>query len=214
MASEDVQVTGKELAVLIGCRPSYIVELKKKGRLVSAEDGKGYLRDASLALYAQTQDPAYSAVAARHAQARGSSLAGAGEGGVTDAGSDAEELDVDADADGEGEGREGSPAPATPDAKRKAKALADKAEIDAKAAARDYEVSMGKLLDAAQVEHELAEAATAIRVELERMADTLAPQLAATSDEARCRELIWNEVSHALEEMSRGFRVAAMAVAE
>ncbi|WNH52805.1 hypothetical protein [Stenotrophomonas oahuensis] len=213
MASEDVQVTGKELAVLIGCRPSYIVELKKKGRLVSAEDGKGYLRDASLALYAQTQDPAYSAVAARHAQARGSSLAGAGEG------ADAEGDDLDADGDSadsadSGEGGEGPAAPATPDAKRKAKALADKAEIDAKAAARDYEVSMGKLLDAAQVEHELAEAATAIRVELERMADTLAPQLAATSDEARCRELIWNEVSHALEEMSRGFRVAASAVAE
>ncbi|WP_312320996.1 hypothetical protein [Stenotrophomonas sp.] len=210
MASEDVQVTGKELAVLIGCRPSYIVELKKKGRLVSAEDGKGYLRDASLALYAQTQDPAYSAVAARHAQVRGSSLAGAGDG--VDA--EGDDLDADGDSEGGAESGEGTAAPATPDAKRKAKALADKAEIDAKAAARDYEVSMGKLLDAAQVEHELAEAATAIRVELERMADTLAPQLAATSDEARCRELIWNEVSHALEEMSRGFRVAASAVAE
>ena len=210
MASEDVQVTGKELAVLIGCRPSYIVELKKKGRLVSADDGKGYLRDASLALYAQTQDPAYSAVAARHAQARGSSLAGAGEG----ADAEGDDLDADGDSEGGAESGDGTAAPATPDAKRKAKALADKAEIDAKAAARDYEVSMGKLLDAAQVEHELAEAATAIRVELERMADTLAPQLAATADEARCRELIWNEVSHALEEMSRGFRVAAMAVAE
>lgn len=207
MASEDVRVTGKELAVLIGCRPSYIVELKKKGRLVSAEDGKGYLRDASLALYGQTQDPAYSAVAARHAQARGSSLAGAGDGG----GVDGEDLDDDGDSADSGES---TAAPATPDAKRKAKALADKAEIDAKAAARDYEVSMGKLLDAGQVEAVLAEAATAIRVELERMADTLAPQLAATADEARCRELIWNEVSHALEEMSRGFRLAAAAVAE
>lgn len=210
MASEDVQVSGKDLALLIGCRPSYIVELKKKGRLVCAEDGKGYLRDASLALYGQTQDPSYSAVAARHAQARGASLAGAGVGDTTDAGADGDEVDADGDADS----GEGATAPATPDAKRKAKALADKAEIDAKAAARDYEVSMGKLLDAGQVEHELAEAATAIRVELERMADTLAPQLAATADEARCRELIWNEVSHALEEMSRGFRVAASAVAE
>lgn len=210
MASEDVQVSGKDLALLIGCRPSYIVELKKKGRLVSAEDGKGYLRDASLALYGQTQDPSYSAVAARHAQARGASLAGAGVGDTTDAGADGDEVDADGDA----ESGEGAAAPATPDAKRKAKALADKAEIDAKAAARDYEVSMGKLLDAGQVEHELAEAATAIRVELERMADTLAPQLAATSDEARCRELIWNEVSHALEEMSRGFRSASTAVAE
>lgn len=210
MASEDVQVSGKDLALLIGCRPSYIVELKKKGRLVCAEDGKGYLRDASLALYGQTQDPSYSAVAARHAQARGASLAGAGVGDATDAGADGDEVDADGDA----ASGEGATAPATPDAKRKAKALADKAEIDAKAAARDYEVSMGKLLDAGQVEHELAEAATAIRVELERMADTLAPQLAATSDEARCRELIWNEVSHALEEMSRGFRSASTAVAE
>ncbi|WP_313456808.1 hypothetical protein [Stenotrophomonas sp.] len=207
MASEDVQVTGKELAVLIGCRPSYIVELKKKGRLVSAEDGKGYLRDASLALYGQTQDPAYSAVAARHAQARGSSLAGAGDG----AGVDGDDLDDDSDSEASGES---TAAPATPDAKRKAKALADKAEIDAKAAARDYEVSMGKLLDASQVEAVLAEAATAIRVELERMADALAPQLAATADEARCRELIWNEVSHALEEMSRGFRSASAVVVE
>lgn len=207
MAFEDVQVTGKELAVLIGCRPSYIVELKKKGRLVSAEDGKGYLRDASLALYGQTQDPAYSAVAARHAQARGSSLAGAGDG----AGVEGDDLDDDSDSEASGES---AAAPATPDAKRKAKALADKAEIDAKAAARDYEVSMGKLLDASQVEAVLAEAATAIRVELERMADALAPQLAATADEARCRELIWNEVSHALEEMSRGFRSASAVVVE
>lgn len=210
MASEDVQVSGKDLALLIGCRPSYIVELKKKGRLVSAEDGKGYLRDASLALYGQTQDPSYSAVAARHAEARGASLAGAGVGGHPDSDADGDDLE----ADGEAESGEGAAVPATPDAKRKAKALADKAEIDAKAAARDYEVSMGKLLDAGQVEHVLAEAATAIRVELERMADALAPQLAATTDEARCRELIWNEVSHALEEMSRGFRVASTAVAE
>ncbi|WP_313243052.1 hypothetical protein [Stenotrophomonas sp.] len=199
---DDVTVSGKELAALIGCRPSYIVELNKKGRLVPVSEGKGYQRDASLALYGQTKDPSYAAVATRHAQARGAALGGAVE------------VEDGEDADSEQDGDQGGVAPATPDAKRKAKALADKAEIDAKAAARDYEVSMGKLLDASQVEHVLAEAATAIRVDLERMADTLAPQLAATTDESRCRELVWNEVSHALEEMSRGFRVAAVAVAE
>ncbi len=199
MASEDVRVSGKDLAALIGCRPSYVVELKRKGRLVLAEDGKGYLRDASLALYGQTQDPSYTAVAERHAAARGSALVAAG---VMD--------EEDGDAEAETEAK----APPTKDSLRKAKALADKAEIDAMAAARDYEVSMGKLLDAGQVEHVLAEAATAIRVELERMADTLAPQLAATTDESRCRELVWNEVSHALEEMSRGFRSASAAVVE
>ncbi len=199
MASEDVRVSGKALAALIGCRPSYVVELKRKGRLVPAEDGKGYLRDASLALYGQTQDPSYTAVAERHAAARGSALVAAG---VMD------------EEDGDGETEAEAKAPPTKDSLRKAKALADKAEIDAMAAARDYEVSMGKLLDAGQVEHVLAEAATAIRVELERMADTLAPQLAATTDESRCRELVWNEVSHALEEMSRGFRSASAAVVE
>jgi len=199
MASEDVRVSGKDLAALIGCRPSYVVELKRKGRLVPAEDGKGYLRDASLALYGQTQDPSYTAVAERHAAARGSALVAAG---VMD------------EEDGDGEAEAEAKAPPTKDSLRKAKALADKAEIDAMAAARDYEVSMGKLLDAGQVEHVLAEAATAIRVELERMADTLAPQLAATTDESRCRELVWNEVSHALEEMSRGFRSASAAVVE
>lgn len=199
MASEDVRVSGKDLAALIGCRPSYVVELKRKGRLVPAEDGKGYLRDASLALYGQTQDPSYTAVAERHAAARGSALVTAGV-------MDEEDGDAEAEADAK--------APPTKDSLRKAKALADKAEIDAMAAARDYEVSMGKLLDAGQVEHVLAEAATAIRVELERMADTLAPQLAATTDESRCRELVWNEVSHALEEMSRGFRSASAAVVE
>jgi len=199
MASEDVRVSGKDLAALIGCRPSYVVELKRKGRLVPAEDGKGYLRDASLALYGQTQDPSYTAVAERHAAARGSALVAAG---VVD--------EEDGDAEAEAEAK----APPTKDSLRKAKALADKAEIDAMAAARDYEISMGKLLDAGQVEHVLAEAATAIRVELERMADTLAPQLAATTDESRCRELVWNEVSHALEEMSRGFRSASAAVVE
>ncbi|MFP3415846.1 hypothetical protein SB773_30875, partial [Bacillus sp. SIMBA_074] len=67
MTDADVVVTGKLLADHIGCRPSYIVELKRAGRLVLGPDGKGYLRDASLALYEQTRDPAKSGVAARHA---------------------------------------------------------------------------------------------------------------------------------------------------
>lgn len=34
MAEEDLTITGKELASLIGCKPSYVVELRKKGRVV------------------------------------------------------------------------------------------------------------------------------------------------------------------------------------
>ncbi|MGV8959217.1 MAG: hypothetical protein ACOH1V_02360 [Stenotrophomonas sp.] len=193
-ATEEI-VTGKDLAAFIGCKPSYIVQLKKEGRVVPADGGKGYRKAASLALYQRTRDPAYAGVAQRHAAARGGVLAGA----------DLPDADVGSSEDEDSELRPS-------DAARKSKALADKAEIDAKAAQRDYDLSIGKLLDAGEVEHFLAEAATTLRAELERLADTLAPQLAATADEARCRELLWSEHAHALEELSRRFKGIAKPV--
>jgi len=186
-------VTGKELATLIGCKPSYIVELKHKGRLVCADSGKGYLKAASLALYEQTKDPARSGVAERHALNRGAPLTAEQDQG-----------DDEDDAVGDPLGP-----PLSSDAKRKAKALADKAETDAHMAQIELSKTLGELLSAAQVERAISEAATSLRVALEGLADTLAPQLAATTDEARCRQLVWDEVHHALEELSRGFREAA-----
>jgi len=190
MVEGDVTVTGKELAALIGCRPSYIIELKRHGRLVPGADGKGYLKAASLVLYEETKDPSRAGVAQRHAAARGAALAG------------------EEDADGEGEA-ELPERLLSSDAKRKAKALADKAETDAHMAQIELAKALGELLPAAQVERAIAESATALRVALEGLADTLAPQLAATNDEARCRQLVWDEVHHALDELSRGFREAA-----
>ena len=196
-AAADVVVTGKELASLIGCRPSYVVELKRHGRVVPAPQGKVYLRAASLALYAETRDPAKAAVAARHAAARGEALAGA-----------------DADEDGHPEGEATAPELQDSDARRKARALANKAETDAEMARLELDKVRGQLLPAAAVERLLAEAATGLRVALERIADTLAPQLAATADESRCRQLVWDEINHGLEELSRGFRAAARAAGE
>jgi len=196
-AAPDQIVSGSELAAILGCRPSYIVELKRHGRLVPNPDGKGYLRAASVALYNATRDPSRAGVAARHAEARGAPLVGAeAYGEAADAG-EREDL--------AGQGS---------DAARRAKALADKAEADARAAQLDLEERLGNLLPARRVERMLSEAATGIRNALERMADTLAPQLAATTDESRCRQLVWDEVSHALEELSRGFRVAAQQARE
>lgn len=189
----DVVVTGKDLAAIIGCKPSYIVQLKREGRVVTGPDGKGYLKAASLALHQQTRDPAYAGVAQRHSDARGGALAGAEALGGAESGGSGQPGADDA-------GMQPS------DAVRKSKALADKAEVDARTAMREELVALGKLLDASQVEAFLAEAATTMRAELERMADTLAPQLAATADESRCRALVWTEVSHALEELSRRFR--------
>lgn len=187
-------VSGKELAAHIGCRPSYIVQLKREGRVVLADGGKGYLLEPSLVLYRETRSPAHVAVAQRHAAGR--------------AGAQAASQGQSDDGDVVGDDLVAEP-PVGGSQARRANALADKAEVDAKAAQRDLDISLGLLLDRRDVEAVLGQAAGALRAELERMADTLAPQLAATGDEVRCRELVWNEVSHSLEELSRAFREVA-----
>lgn len=193
MEKADTTVTGAQLAARIGCKPSYIVQLKRTGRVVACQGG--YQLDASLALYEQTKSPAHSGVAQRHAEARGSALVG----------SHGEVIDGD---EGDGEdlaGVDHKPLPVG-DAARRAKALADKAETDAAVSQRDLAISMGLLLRRDDVAAVLGQAAGTFRATLERLADTLAPQLAAVADEHRCRELIWSEVNHALEELSRSFR--------
>lgn len=202
MESTDTVVTGAQLAARIGCKPSYIVRLKRDGRVVP-KDG-GYLLAASLALYEGTRSPAHAGVAQRHAEARGHALA------QQEDGAEAAETASDAD-DGEQGARQPLP---VGDAARRAKALADIAETQAAAAKRDLEISLGQLLRADDVSALLGQTATAFRSTLERLADTLAPQLAAVADEHRCRELIWSEVSHALEELSRGFRSIGQAEVE
>lgn len=189
-------VNGKRLALLLNCKPSYITELKKLGRLVLAEDGKGYLAAESVALYESTRDPSRAGVSARHAANRARTAAVA----TTPADTGRESPDV---------GEPFDEPLVTGDAKRRAKALADRAEWDAKVAERDYLVSIGKLLDAGEVDRALAAAGTTLRTALERMVDVMAPQVAAQSDEVKCRSLLWDEVAHALEEISRSFRGAA-----
>ena len=199
MTAPGTVVTGKQLAAILGFKPSFIVQLKRDGRLVEAPGGKGYLCAESVALYEETRDPTRAGVAARHAAARAATAAGVPPGAAAAAvGPDAPD-DADVPV---------GPLEA-PDAKRRAKALADRAEIEAKVAQRDYDLSMGKLLDAAEVEQALAAAGVTFRTGMERMVDVLAPQLAAQSDEGRCRQLLWDEVAHALEELSRSFRLAA-----
>ena len=194
-------VNGKQLAQLLNCRPSYITELKKLGRLVLAADGKGYLATESMALYESTRDPSRAGVSARHAAARAASAVVV-PAVAPDAGQGVEEDE---------EGFEVLP---TGDAKRRAKALADRAEWDAKVAERDYLVSIGKLLDAGEVDRALAAAGTQLRTSLERMVDVMAPQVAAQADEVKCRALLWDEVAHALEEIARAFRTTAQAAAQ
>lgn len=182
-------VTLKEFARIARRKPSYITQLKAAGRLVMADDGKRVLVAPSLALIEATRDPSRAGVAARHEAAR------------------AAPARSDDDVEGDGGGEAASPPAAPPDAHsaRRSRFLADKAEWDAKAAERDYRVSMGRLLEADQVVAAVATAASRLRVRLETLPYDLAPQLAPLTDEGEVRTLLAEEIEAALAELSRQF---------
>ncbi|MBD7987125.1 hypothetical protein H9645_03695 [Luteimonas sp. Sa2BVA3] len=184
----------RAFADLQGWRPSYITELKGKGHLVLTDDGRQVRVPESLAKLAALRDPSKIGVKERHAAARNvartSSSTPGGEG--QDAADVAPPTFV----------------PDDPHAKRRAKALADQAEAAARKALRDEQVELGELIQREDVERVLADAATRLRTTLENVPATLAPELAATTDEARCRVLLANAIEHALEDLSRKFAVA------
>lgn len=188
----------KAFARILGERsPSYVTQLKGEGRLVLTDDGKRVRVDESLALIRSTADPSKAGVVARHAadrgvgQGGGATAAGGAPGG--DDGADDESLANPADPVQESHAR------------RRAKALADKAETDAKAAERDYRISMGELLEAGEVEQAVRAAVATFRGSLENLPNTLAPELSGLSDEGRIRVALGEAFEHVLEELSRRF---------
>lgn len=189
---QDGEVSFKAFARILGERsPSYVTQLKGEGRLVLSADGKRVRVAESLALVRSTSDPGKGGVVARHAAAR--------EAGAALAPSEAPEpasADLEAPSDDPVEQSH---------ARRRAKAMADKAETDAKAAERDYRLSIGELLEASQVEQALSRAGAAFRGSLENLPNTLAPELSAMTDEGRIRVLLAVAFEHALEELSRQF---------
>ena len=187
-------VKAGEFARLAGFKPGYVTQLKREGRLVLAADG---LIDVagSLARIRETADPSKAGVAARHEAERAAKAAAAPI-----------EADDDADLDGGPADAPGAPPSSGSSAYQESRARRE--HYLALAAQRDYEQSIGKLLNADDVASTLADAATALRVRLESLADTLAPQLAAEPDEARCRALIADAHEHALGELARAFGAA------
>jgi hypothetical protein len=189
---EPGSVSFKAFAHMLGGRSqSYVTELKAAGRLVLTADGKRVRPQESLALIKATADPARAGVAARHEAARAAIATGLGASPDDDLEDPAAPLTYDGHST------------------RRSRALADKAEWDAKAAKRDYEESMGELLKAGDVEAAVAGAAATLRTSLENLPNTLAPELAAATDEARVRVILGEAVEHALEEISRQFAVIA-----
>lgn len=188
----------REFAEFRRWRPSYVTQLRREGRLVLTDDRKRVRVAESLHLIEQTADPARYGVAERHSAKRGPSEAPPpsdqdGQGG-----------DADDDFDP-------AAGPTGSHQLRRAKALADKAETDAMAAARDYQLSMGKLLAVDDVEAAVRSALAAFRTALENFGGKYAPELAAAHDEARIRTLLNDAIETELTELHRKFALIAKA---
>ena len=82
---------------------------------------------------------------------------------------------------------------------------ASRAKREHYAAAREemrYRQEAGELMAAAEVEAEVAAACTTIRTALESLPDSIAPRLAAASDENYCRNLLADEIERLLAQLS------------
>lgn len=182
-------ITRQQLADLIGARAaSYINELEKTGRAVRAPDGKHWLKAESLAAYRAGKDPSKQGVADRHAAARAATPP------PPDAGSPDE------------------PAPRAQPTERDAaigssyqQARAVKERFHALEAKRAYEVAIGTLRDAREVEGLVATAMVEIRQRLENLATSIAPIVAAQADEAAVRATLREAFEHTLKSASHHF---------
>lgn len=187
-AQPEVATLG-EFARLMRVKPSYVTELKRKGRLVLNAKGRVRVKE-SLALIESTRSPEHDATTARHAASRGSTTT----------------TEHDDESDGNNTSSSNDP-----HSLRRAKALADKAEIDARAAARAEQIELGLLLRADDVRAVVSDAVSLLRRGLEGMPDMLAPVLAAATEESRVRVLMAEEIERRLADMARSFQTAVKA---
>lgn len=184
----------KAFADHLGCRPSYVTELRKSGRLVLTDDGKRVRVAESLERIQATRNPARADVGQRHAAAREAKAAAVAET-VPEDGPRADAATATAAADKIGNSYQA--------------ARAVKERYLAMSAKRDYEISIGNLLPAGDVRHAIAAAVTTLRTDLENLPDSLAPGLAAETDEARVRLLLADEIEHILGNLAARFEKIA-----
>lgn len=175
------EMTLSEFARHLGKKGSWVTQLKQAGRLVLTDDGKRVRVAESVARIEATRDPAMQGVADHHAAQRAAKAA-ASTPTPPDAPLGTEKIGNTYQA-----------------------ARAVKEQYLARAAKRDYELSIGKLLPADDVRHALAAAATTLRARLEALPDTLAPQLAPITDEHQTRATLAEAIEHALAELAREF---------
>ena len=167
-------LTQRQFADHIGCRPSYVTKLKQDGRLVLDEAGRVKVAE-SIARIEETRDPAKRAVAARHAEERGASL-----------------------ADAEPEAESETPDPATAENPDYQRARAKREHYAALQAEANYRAAMRELLEASQVRNVLSDIITELRTQVESIPHNLAPALAAMNDEGEVRAALVAEIESAL----------------
>lgn len=182
MAELKNAVSQADFARLMRFKPGYVSQLKREGRLVLSEDGKSVLVAESRAQIEGTRDPSKAGVADRHERERAAKASGP--------------------EDDQDEGRDEPEAPEKGSSAYQ-EARARREHYGALSAQRDFEKSMGNLLDARDVEDAVATAVIVFRSRLEALRYSLAPQLAAESDEGRVSALIADEHEQALKELNR-----------
>lgn len=177
-----------EFARLHGWNRAYVTELKHRGRLVLAEDGRVDV-EASLARLAETADPAMRPVAERHAAARAGDIP-APEAPAAASGS----AGSDSGEGAKGEAPEGSSGAYYEARARKEHYLALQAKLD-------YERQAAALVERAAVRRLAVELGTVFRSALERLPDQLAAPLAAESDTERVHALLVESVEQILRDV-------------
>ena len=185
-------LTPRQLAERLGFKPHYGNQLAKEGRFVFAPDGKHVLVQESIARFHATKDPSKQGVADRHAAGRAAAEAASAE---------PDEDDRPAHTPTGAGGNTGN-------SYQQARAVKERyLALEAK---RAYEVAIGQLRDGREVEALAASAMTELRLRLENLASTLAPVLAAQTDEVQIRANLQDNFAHALESASQHFaRLAA-----
>lgn len=188
--ADDDLATFAEFAEIARVRRSYVTQLKQDDRLVLSDDGKRVRVKASLQLIEDTRDPSKAGVRARHQVERERVT----EPRVENVPADSRGDPIRDDDDEEPAGWQGASFPA---------ARAVRERYLAAAAKRDYDLSMGKLLDAAATLEAVAGAITMLRSRLSQIGATHAAELAIATDEGACQTIVEDAFEHAMSECER-----------
>ena len=163
--------------------PSYVTQLGDAGRLVLHPNGKWVDVQASLDRIEATTSPDKQAVADRHASARAANTATPAASPQTASSGQAQAAEEDV----------GKTFHASKAVKEKYLALA---------ARRDYEKSIGLLIDAHEAYYHMANVMTTCRAALERIPTQLAPQLVGIHDDGQIKQMLFEYIESVLENMS------------